>query len=281
MAANPYELQRQRVKSDSQNASVEQTDALKRRFARMGGLNSGAYLKSSERLAGQQEQNQQKALEGVDIQESLAAEQKAEAERGRGFSREERLGSQEFASGESALGRRFVSEESSKGREFQAGESKLGREFQAGESKLGRDQQAQQFGASLAEQINTRQQQGEQFKSSLGEQKATRLQQADQFGDQMDLSRDQFENSKVQFGSQMELANKQFKLDTKVSEFNMDMANKIFNKKDPMEQALDPMGTSKIFGGWGDKLSGNSQTKNTAIGTVAGGVFGGVGGYYS
>lgn len=136
--ANPYELQRQRIKQDSASSSQGQNDALKRRFAAMGGLNSGSYLKAQERLSSEQDKNTQRAMEGVDVQESLAAEQRAEAERGRQFSREERLGGQSFMAGENALGRRFATSEREAGQAFSAGESDKQRGFLSGESALAR-----------------------------------------------------------------------------------------------------------------------------------------------
>ncbi len=134
MAVNPYELQRKRVSQETEATGTQQNEALKRQFARQGGgMQGGAYIKAQERLAGQQEQNKQKALEGVDIQEATAQEAKDESQRNRDFSTSERLGSQGFAAGESALGRRFAAEEAGKGRDWQSGESALGRAFATSE----------------------------------------------------------------------------------------------------------------------------------------------------
>lgn len=219
--ASQYDIQRQRIASESAAQSQSQNDALKRRFARMGGLNSGSYLKASERLAGQQEQNKQKALEGVDVQEAAAREQREEAERGRQFSREERLGSQEFAAGESALGRRFVSSEREAGQSFAKGEREAGQAFADTQAAKGFERQA----ALQKEQIAN---------------------QNAQFSQQMDQRKEEFAQNyaqqREQFGQQMGMANRQFALDEEVSRFNMDMAERIFNQKDFFEKAVDPFG---------------------------------------
>lgn len=206
MAANPYELQRQRIKTDSAAQGQQQNEALKRRYARMGGLNSGSYQKASERLAGQQEQNQQRATEGVDIQESAAEEAKAETQRGRDFARGERIGSQEFSAGESALGRRFATSEREGAQGFAAGEAEKGRKFTTSERE-GMQSFAdlqRQHGQSFADD---QRRQGQDF--AAGESALTRGQQ------------------QGQFDKQMGMAEKQFVLDEDVTRFNQVVSAKM------------------------------------------------------
>lgn len=209
-AANPYEVQRNRVRQESMAAGQEQNEALKRRFARMGGLNSGSYAKASERLAGQQEQNQQRALEAVDVQEAMANEAKAEAQRGREFSRSERLGSQEFAGAQNALGRAFAREERLGSQGFQSSERLAGQGFAAGESALGRAfaREEAEKGRAAAES---------QFGRSLAETQAARGQQGQQW-------RDTFEQSKAQYADQKSLAERQFGQDEFTTKFNQAIA---------------------------------------------------------
>lgn len=181
MAVNPYELQRKRVAQESQATSSQENEALKRRFARMGGLQSGSYIKAQERLSGMQEQNKQKALESVDVQESLAQEQKDEAERGRQFARGERLGSQEFASGESALARRFATQEREGSQQFQLGYLGKQQDFTRGEREASQAfaskerGEAQDYAATQAEL-------GRRF--TAAESQATRNLQSSQFDKQ-------------------------------------------------------------------------------------------------
>jgi len=128
----------QRINADTQG----QQDAMQRRFAAGGMLNSGAAIKQQGILANQAQVNKTDALAGVDA-----------AEMGEMQRRQEITDNRDFAANESKLGR-----------EFAGSESALGRAFQAGESKLGRDQQGSQFDRSFK-------QSGDQFNQSFGLQK--------------------------------------------------------------------------------------------------------------
>lgn len=232
MAANPYELQRKRVSQETAATGAQENEALKRRFARMGGgLQGGAYIKAQERLSGMQEQNKQKALESVDIQESLAQEQKDEAERGRQFARGERLGSQEFASGESAIGRRFASEEAEKGRGWQSGEAEKQRGWQTGE-RIG----AQDFAKGERE--------GAQAFSSWREDIGRGFQRSEREAAQQ-FARGEREGAQA-YGSWREDINRgwqqgnidrQFNEDVRVTDFNMKMAE-LMSKKTGMDYLM-------------------------------------------
>jgi hypothetical protein len=83
-----YDLLRKRAKQQGVQAGQEQGEALKRRFAAMGNLNSGAFVKA----AGQQEQMAQaatqEAVQNVDFAQSGEKAQAEEAEKGRIFNRE-------------------------------------------------------------------------------------------------------------------------------------------------------------------------------------------------
>lgn len=88
------------------NAQKQQSDdAMKRRFAAMGGLNSGSYIKQQQNsdndMAGQKEN----AMNQIGFQEAGEAQRRKEVTQGQQFQTGERLGSQEFAGSESALGR--------------------------------------------------------------------------------------------------------------------------------------------------------------------------------
>jgi hypothetical protein len=109
----------QRVGADTQ----QQQDAMQRRFAAQGGLNSGAAIKQQQLVAESGVQQREQAIEGVDAQETAERRRLQEAE----------------------AQKEYQSQEAETGRQFAAGESKLGRDFTAGESKLGRDAQRGMF----------------------------------------------------------------------------------------------------------------------------------------
>jgi len=127
----------QRINADTQG----QQDAMQRRFATQGMLNSGAAIKQAGIVANQAQQNREDALGQVDA-----------AEMGEMARRQEVLDNRDFMSNEAKLGR-----------DFGASESALSRAFQAGESKLGRDLQGSQFDRSFA-------QSGDQFDRNFAQQ---------------------------------------------------------------------------------------------------------------
>lgn len=129
-----FELESKRAAQRAKTQTQEEEDALTRRFAAMGNVQSGSFIKQqqlakergAERLEGAEE-----AISG----QRLAEEQRlAEAEEGRTFSRGEREAAQGFAASEAE-----------KGRGFARGEREAGQSFLAQESKLGRKQQESQF----------------------------------------------------------------------------------------------------------------------------------------
>lgn len=147
-----FDVQRKKVEQRINADTQGQQDAMQRRFAANGMLNSGAAIKQQGILANQAQQNREDALAGVDA-----------AEMGEQQRRQEIMDQRDFAATQAQLGR-----------DFEGGQSALNRAFQAGESKLGRDMQADQF--------------GKQF--GLSQQQFNAGQ--DQFNKQFGLSKDQF-----------------------------------------------------------------------------------------
>jgi len=126
-----FAAQRQKVEQRINADTQGQQDAMQRRFAAGGMLNSGAAMKQQGIVANQAQQNKTDALAGVDAAE---------------------------------MGEQQRRQEITDGRDFAGSESALSRAFSAGESKLGRDQQGSQFDRSF-------QQSGQQFDKTFGLQK--------------------------------------------------------------------------------------------------------------
>ena len=112
-----YDAMRSRLSQRTNADTQQQQDAMQRRFAAQGGMNSGAAIKQQQLVAEQGVQNREQAMEGVNQQEAAQRAQLQAAE------------SQ---------------------KEFQSQEAAAGRDFTAGESKLGRDLQSSQFGSEMA-----------------------------------------------------------------------------------------------------------------------------------
>ena len=129
-----FAAQRQKVEQRINADTQGQQDAMQRRFAAGGMLNSGAAMKQQGIVANQAQQNKTDALAGVDA-----------AEMGEQQRRQEITDGRDFASSQAQMGRDFEGQQAQLGRDFAGSESALGRAFSAGESKLGRDQQGSQF----------------------------------------------------------------------------------------------------------------------------------------
>lgn len=144
-AQNPtsavFDLQRKRINDQAQAQGQQENDAIQRRFAAMGGLNSGANIKAIQQQQDSALQRRQQALEGVDMSEAQDASRRAEVEAGRQFQREERLGGQDFSAGQAALQRQFQTGERLSGQDFASAQNLAQREFQSRENAANRDVQ--------------------------------------------------------------------------------------------------------------------------------------------
>lgn len=106
---NQFDVARERAAQRSSADAQATTGAIQRRFASMGGLNSGASIKAQQ-IAQQQAQAQREdAIAGVDAAQQQYAEQLAESERGRAFQ-----------ASQSGLDRGFQGEQNALARALQA-----------------------------------------------------------------------------------------------------------------------------------------------------------------
>lgn len=149
MALDQFALARQRAQQRSLEDSQRQGDALKRRFAALGTLDSGAQLKIEQNANDASARNLEDANAGIDAAETQEKSRKQELQDNRDFSRSERMGSQQFASTEAGKGRQFAtserlggqaygSGEAMKGRQFATSERLGGQQYSSGEAALGR-----------------------------------------------------------------------------------------------------------------------------------------------
>lgn len=107
-----FDLARKRATQTANADKQKNQDALARRFASMGALNSGAAIKQQELSANEADVNKQNALEGIDTQQTAAAQQRQQV-------LENRQAEQGFASSEAEKARAFQGSEADKGRAFQ------------------------------------------------------------------------------------------------------------------------------------------------------------------
>lgn len=158
----------QRINADTQG----QQEAMQRRFAAQGMLNSGAAIKQAGLVANQAQQNREDAIGQVDA-----------AEMGEMQRRQEVQDQRDFISNESKLGRDFQGQESAMARALQSGQfdKTFGlqeRDFtrQGEQWKQSFDQGASQFDRNFAQQASQFDrnfaQQGQQFNDQMGLQKS-------------------------------------------------------------------------------------------------------------
>lgn len=238
-----FELLGKRASQQAQQRKQQEEEGLKRQFARIGGIGSGAQIRATQQAG----QERAKALEDVQAQlgaaESQERQQQEEIQKGREFAREERLGAEKFAAGQARAARGFARSERLGAQQFQAMEADKQRGFS---KKL--------FDIDMRFK-------NKQFRAGL-----------DQFREQMAFNRDQLGQSKEQFEKQLEL-------DTEISRFNMKMAKKASNKKSMTDWLMSGGGAGQMFEG-GKKFMGGDYrggAEDIARGYVGGGSGGGSG----
>jgi hypothetical protein len=167
-----FELLRRRLQQRGATRGEARQRDLNRRFAAAGGLPSGAAFKIRQQAQEAAERQTSEDVQDINVIEAQTRRQEREAQRGREFAREERIGAQEFAGQQAQLGREFqtterlgaqgfgseqarldrefatgqqisaqefAASERQAGQAFAAAEARLGREFTAGEAALARD----------------------------------------------------------------------------------------------------------------------------------------------
>jgi hypothetical protein len=258
--SSQFDLARRRAQQQSASNTQARRDALSRRFASLGNLDSGARVKLEQKAMDEEAQNLNQANEGID------AQQQAEMQR-----RKEILQSQQFQAGEAEKGRSFSSEQAAMQRAFQKGERVGSQDFQAGESALTRGQQERQFNKTFDFTEDRAKRADKQFDMAFDEEirrdkrnfifTEDRAKRADKEADRnMEITLDQLSTAKDQFDR------------TFAEEVRINDANLVFAERASKEKGfLEGLGSNFSFGG-----DTSSKLKNTAhiIGAAIGGPVG-------
>ena|SRR3990167_6771155 len=117
---NQYDVARGRAQETAQGSIQQSNQAIQRRAARAGNLNAGAIARQQTMAQGQADKAAYDAVEGINAAQFAEVERDKQAQLGREFQTSERLGSEKFAGGESALGRQFAGSESALARKLQS-----------------------------------------------------------------------------------------------------------------------------------------------------------------
>jgi len=236
-----FERQRLLAKQEQNQANQQASEAMQRRLAAQGRLNSGSAIKGEQKIQNAGNQVLTKRL--GEIQDAQEGEQlrKQEIEEGRKFTTAEREASQAFGADQARLSREFTTSERLGGQDFS--EKLMGKQqaFATSERLAGQDFASNEAGKNRA--------------FSTSERKASELYQHEQNSLQRGF---QAMMQNEQLKQQLDMFNKQFALDEEVTRFNMDMAKSEANKKDIFQRFGDVWtNVYKGFAGIGKAGSGS------------------------
>jgi hypothetical protein len=285
-----FDYARKRASDQSAVNLQSRKDALARRFASLGNLDSGARLKAEEKAAQDETSNLTNANEGINAQQNAELGRRREVVQGQQFQAGESEKGRAFAGEQAALQRAYGTSERVAGQDFSAGQADIQRKFSTGErlsgqdfvalqAQLGRDFTTQerealqkyQRGERLESQdfANLQRQFGQKFQSE--ENKKQRDLQKAQFEKTFGLSMEQFIAAKDQF-------EKTFGEEVRVNNANIDFAQQALDKKGFLENLGGLFDMKGVFGGGNSTLGQFGSKLGTLGGFVVGGPVGAVAG---
>lgn len=137
-----FDVARKRAQQQVASQKQEESDALARRYASMGNLQSGSYIKQQQLAEDRAAQRAQAADESITSQEMAMRRSLEEAERGRSFSAEQAGLQRAWGSGEREAGQRFAGEQAGLQRTWGSGEREAGQKFAGEQAGLQRSWQS-------------------------------------------------------------------------------------------------------------------------------------------
>lgn len=269
-----FDLARKRAAEQSAANLQARKDALARRFASLGNLNSGARIKQEQLAADQEAANLNNANESINAQQSAELGrrkevvmgqqfQAGEAEKGRQFSAEQAALQRAYGTSEREAGQSFASSQADLQRKFQTGERLSSQDFASLQAQLGRDftkserealQDYQTKATDKAQEI-----QREQFNKTYGLEVQRANTAVDQFNTQL-------RESVKQYSANYEQVQRTFAEEVRINNKNIEFAQQTLDKKDFMDNLTSALG-------------GGNQKRGTAtlVGAGIGAFFGPVG----
>lgn len=256
-----FEILRRRAQQAARQATQQEAEGLKRRFAQIGQVGSGAQIRAEAQAAERGAQRLARAEETVGLAELAERQRQRELGEAREFARGEREAGQRFAAEQAGVGREFAAEQARQAREFGAGQAELQRKFVTGE-RLGAQDFARLEAATGRAFSREERQSAQRFadaqaalsRSFTGEQNQLmrNLQQAG-----LDLQRQSFDENTRRFDLE-------FARDSDTIAFNKRMALDNASKGLLDDLGLGGINAESIFG----------KTSGEQIGTIFGGLAG-------
>jgi hypothetical protein len=125
-----YDYIRNKISEQSNASNQTAQDAIKRRFASMGALNSGAAVKQAQLQNESSEKQKADQMQEVSFQEAQARRGLEREEAQKEYQSQEALKGREFSASESGLGRKFTAQQAADSRNFEAEQQMLQRSMQ-------------------------------------------------------------------------------------------------------------------------------------------------------
>ena len=246
-----FEILRRRARQAATSASQQEAEGLKRRFAQIGQVGSGAQIRAEAQASKRGAERLARAEETVGLAELAERQRQKEIAETREFARGERQESQTFAAQQAALARQFARGERLGSQTFAAGQADLQRKFQTGERLSSQDWQRLENEAGrtfsqeerIAAQNFANRQAAVARVFTAGQNALARALQKEG----LTLQRDAFNEGVRQF-------DKEFARDTDTIEFNKDMAEQTLNRT-----IFDDLGLGGIFDGFGNIFEGGGS----------------------
>lgn len=210
-----FDLARKKAADQSTVDLQNRKDALARRFASLGNLDSGVRLKQEANAATDASHSLQNANEGINAQQQAEIGRRKEVVQGQQFQSGEAQKGRDFSSDQANLQRNYGTSERVAGQQFSGEQAAMQRAYLTGERESG-----QKY--ATGERLGT---QG--FQS--GEADKQRAQQEDQFLKTYGLSVNQYHTAMDQF-------DQTYKEEVRVDNKNIDFAQQALNKKGMMDQ---------------------------------------------
>jgi len=229
-----FQLARDRAKQQAAQGTSERLEAIKRRFAAMGGgPGSGEQLKIEQQAQQAGDEQVQAANESIGAAETQEKMRKDEIQQARQFQTSEREAQQNFASAEGAKQREFATSERTAQNLFSTGERESSQKFAVEQAGLQRDWTSKQSEIDKAWQAG-------QTEKAQGLQKEL-------FNSQMDFETKKFNAAKEQF-------QQTFEEEQRINNKNIEFADKVLNEKGFADKIMGGFG--QIGSAWGKFTQG-------------------------
>lgn len=263
-----FDYARKKAADQSAVSLQARKDALARRFASLGNLDSGAQIKQEENAANDEASNLTNANEGINAQQQAELGRRKEVVMGQQFASGEAEKGRTFQAGENALQRAYGTSEREAGQQFSGEQNAMQRKFATGERLSSQDFASIQ--AQLGRDFTTSERQAlENYQTKAtktamqfqrGETDKQMAAQKEQFLKTYGLSVEQFNAAKDQFA-------KTFTEETRINDANIRFAQSALDKKGIIEQLGSNLSVNKILNG----SPGQAMTSGGFLGALLGG----------